>query len=226
MKKQLKEALSPQELLKAELGKRMSPVGLQIFHRALDMSEKPHLNKNPYTPDVKEFSLRLFRNSKSAYKYVHKVFPDSLPTAYTVRAWMKTSLENKDPFASAIESVATGDAESARKLLDMLEAEPGEQGEEAEEPPAETHDDQGNEEAASGKEVYFFEDDIQQLVSVVEGAGGEEEMPELQSESDGSRVKVVWTMPQGPANYTLGEDGMSILINVSEDQDYYKNNDS
>lgn len=257
-------------MVRKELCDQMTPVALQMHQRMYDNSKNPGVNSRQYTPDVKEFALRIHRTSRTAYKYVQKVFPESLPTVTTLRIWMRESLDNKDPLTSAIESVAAG-AASAQNLLNILQESPEVEvsaGEQIEEPEEEAMlDEEGeileeeeeipeeeeatleqDEEIGDGgeeitevgeaipeaeKDVYYYEGNEEvsagDQISLEESGLSDEmmspTMPVLQvvDQSDRAKVQVVYASPQGPANYSLSEDGMSILINVSQDQDYYKN---
>jgi hypothetical protein len=244
MKKKLAEATDAQAMVQKELCDSMTPVGLQIIQRVFDTAKRHTSNKRQYTPEVKEFSLRVHRASRTAYNYVQRVFPESLPTVTTIRHWMRDSFDNQDPFASAIESVA-----SAQDLLSVLQDESevdplgGEKVEGEED--FELVDDSAVEKVEGAEEediaqqenaVYYYEAheevDAGGQISLQESVGSEEmlplSMPVLQvvDQSDLAKVQVVWAPPQKPANYSLSEDGMSILINVSQDQDFYKNQES
>jgi hypothetical protein len=234
--------------VKEELGKKMSPVGLQMIERVFEAITNRNANKRPYTTDIKEFSLRIHRTSRKAYRYVQKVLPDSLPTVTTLRGWMRESLDNRDPLLCTVEAVAAAAAaEAAQNLLqdssdfevpvikEKQEAEEEDIYEGEEEMP---QDGEGVQAiiAEEEKVVYYFQNSEEivtgDAISLEKTAGSNEmlsqSLPVLQAgdQSDSAKVQVVWAAPQGPANYSLSADGMSILINVSEDQNYYKNQES
>jgi hypothetical protein len=232
MKKELEEATDAQAMVRKELCDNMTPVGLQIIQRVFETTRKNANKQRLYFPEVKEFALRVYRASRCAYKYVQKVFPESLPTASTIRQWMKGSLDNQDPFASAIESVA-----SAQNLLSILQETPEGDDSAVENMEGAEKEVDNSAEKFEGQEeeenlVYYYEaqeevDSGEQIplegnVGNVEMMSHNQSMPVLQvvDQTELANVQVVWTPPQRPANYSLSEDGMSILINVSHDHEF------
>jgi hypothetical protein len=243
MKKELEEATDAQAMVRKELCDNMTPVGLQIIQRVFETTRGNANKQRQHTPEVKEFALRVYRASRCAYKYVLKVFPESLPAVTTIRQWMKGNFDNQDPFASAIESVA-----SAQNLLSILqETREGDDSNvekmEGVDKEALAEVDNSAVEKIEGQEeeenlVYYYEaqeevDSGEQIplegnVGNVEMMSHNQSMPVLQvvDQTDLANVQVVWTPPQRPANYSLSEDGMSILINVSQDHEFYRNLES
>jgi hypothetical protein len=177
-----------------ELASRLTPLHTQMLNRIIE-SNPNHEVRQVFSPDIRDFSVRVFRSSPMAYTYMTKAFKDCIPTAPTVRKWIRDKEDYRDPFKSVIDQVAMGNFE-VDDDVELLGAFPREQ--------------------------TVVTEEEEKLLNIVEAHIEGQMEQQLETEEICPNVQIQWNFADPKEEYTFGENNLSILIDVQEGKERYQ----